>query len=104
MTELEKRIEEACKVGASYPSSWNSGYQAGFIKGAKSPEAKAYWQEGMYTNEQMNEACEAGYKNGRSGMYTEEEVYDLIRLFNRSLPEKLQVLPVREWFQRNKKK
>jgi len=75
--ELEKRIIVTCKIGASYPSAWNIGFQAGFCKGANSPEAKALWQHGMYT---------------------EEEVFELLK--NSHFVD----VNIIEWFELNKKK
>lgn len=52
MDELDKKIEEAAKIFSN-----NMAYEGvacyGFIQGAMSPEAKEYWQEGMYTESQV---------------------------------------------------
>ena len=59
MKDYEKQIEEAAIESSN--GAWNeSDWTSGFIYGAISPEAKEYWQQGMYTEEDMNLAFNAG--------------------------------------------
>ena len=64
MKELEKKIEEAAHENYPYGSHALIGSKdrslyehknESFIAGAKSPEAKALWQEGMYTEKEVVE-------------------------------------------------
>lgn len=73
MNYLEKKIEDACHKTRD-PQV--------FHQGIMSPEAKEYWQQGMYT---------------------EEEVYNLLNvyLWNTCLDNPI---PVDKWFEQNKKK
>lgn len=56
MEELEKKVEEAAK---KYIKDYYSEQimpkcvKDAFINGAKSPEAKEYWQKGMYSEEEL---------------------------------------------------
>lgn len=54
MDILEKKIEEAAQVNAKL-DDWifSSKNIKSFIKGAKSPEAKAFHQKGLYTEEDI---------------------------------------------------
>ena len=56
MNDLEKKIEEAAKKSSMDYDSRDYTYDIAkqeFIIGAKSPEAKEYWQQGMYTEEEV---------------------------------------------------
>jgi len=60
---LKKKIEEAAEKefilfrdeNPIIPNKDIRPFKLGFIKGALSPEAKEYWQQGMYTEEQLRE-------------------------------------------------
>ena len=51
MKDLEKQIEEAV---IKYPNEHTNQLpiEVAFYDGAKSPEAKEYWQHGMYSEEE----------------------------------------------------
>ena len=78
MNNLEKKIEEAAKMYVAKNRQIASEESIeSFIDGAKSPEAKEYWQHGMYT---------------------EKEVFELLK---NSHFEDMNII---EWFELNKKK
>lgn len=91
MKDLENRIEEAA-IQASRVACSTSEYKFGFVKGVKSPEAKEYWQQKMYTeNEVWNLIFSC------VNMYL-DWFKDAILL---KLPDKPDLL---KWFEQNKKK
>lgn len=62
MEDLEKQIEEAAlvlrrkecpKIYDDYTNGLSVGIEFGFKEGLKSPEAKDYWQQNMYSEEDM---------------------------------------------------
>ena len=68
--DYKKQIEKAAKDQfwddddesiSCYSSSDCKNY---FIKGALSPEAKEYWQQGMYTKAELNSDIETGINKG----------------------------------------
>lgn len=62
MKDLEKQIEEAAETNANSLSKTIDLDELdfiiannAFITGAKSPETKEYWQQGMYTEEEVKD-------------------------------------------------
>lgn len=62
--DLEKKIEEAARIRSKLKEGFDVGEERyynsqaldnyhSFIEGAKSFEAKEYWQQGMYTEEEV---------------------------------------------------
>ena len=122
MKELEKKIDEAAKEFAikvhtkhGTTSALNAEYWWRYC--AKSPESKAYWQQGLYTEEEMNDACLAGWKNAQglnTNTYTGDEVKSLISqylLYHEHMCALADLdhpstypMSVTEWFELNKKK
>lgn len=83
MKDYEKQIEEAAIESSN--GSWNeSDWTSGFIYGAKSPEAKEYWQQGMYSEEEVKRLCSKAW-------LIKGDINDLIYQFD-------------NWFEQNKKK
>lgn len=94
MKELERKIEEAAENNVAPPDNyWIPDREeriaiSAFKKGAKSDEAKAYWQEGMYTEGEVKEMLNSLFFTEIYPDYTikwEQEDLDL-------------------WFEQNKKK
>lgn len=87
MKNLEKQIEKAAKKDHPYNGSefsWTiDDRRECFIEGAKSTAAKEYWQEGMYS---------------------EEEVKVLIQKFNKEQCASTWFDDDEQWFEQNKKK
>lgn len=52
-----------------------------FIAGALSPETKEYWQQGLYTEEDMNKAFDLGFKWSKTDK-SEGPLSFLWRMFN----------------------
>jgi len=91
MENIEDKIKQAAikfakeddSLGLENCSRWE------FISGIKSPEAKKYWQQGMYT---------------------EERVVNLLHKFKTTILESIgytytpQLSTTKDWFNRNKKK
>ena len=90
MKDLEKQIEQASKDAFKASELFEAAsphYENGFIKGAKSEAAKAFHQQGMYSEEETEELL-VEYM-----LYCEEcERKD-------SFPDN-----ARNWFETNKKK
>lgn len=67
MKELEKQIEDAAQKYAKSrldaSTAWGS-----FVDGAKSEAAREYWQEGMYSKEDLREAFSVGYNKAVSSI------------------------------------
>ena len=102
MKDLEKQIEEAANNFATRNGHFiinphnEAGIRAtikGFINGAKSLVAKEYWQQGMYSEEEVYkliyQAETIGFGNARR--YDEEGF-------------QAEQIDIREWFNENKKK
>lgn len=93
ITPEEKKLEEAAKI--QFPETDIEEYylmaetaflQPAFIIGAKSDAAKAYWQKGMYT---------------------EEEVFKLVTYAAERAQDNHMQFPyqwISDWFEQNKKK
>lgn len=66
MEDIEKKIEEAANIySKKYPTL--AGIDLAFMIGVKSPEAKEYWQQGMYTeNDIMNALHQVEIKHNRN--------------------------------------
>lgn len=113
MKDLEKQIEESAKahISSEYPA-YNAKplLEILFIDGAKSPEAKEYWQQGMFDRKQLNEAIEVGINEGlrksQQGMYSEEEVRKIALYAAEEAQDRHMDFPYQwfnEWFDKNKK-
>jgi hypothetical protein len=69
MKDFEKQIEDAAlKAGVGHSETQAKEISYHFINGAKSPQAKEYWQEGMYSKEDLNEAFRTGYSKAVSSI------------------------------------
>lgn len=85
MGDLEKQIEEAAY---KYGNKTNSHVgDNNFIVGAKSEAAKEYWQQGMYSEEEVFNLIDRIYTTGIYQMET----------YNKSMN-------LKAWFDQNKKK
>ena len=87
MEDLEKQIEEAAEIEYSIKDGLLSNRErdilrSAYIKGAKSEVTKQYWQQGMYS---------------------EEEVCRLLNQCN-CLSKSIADFNEQEWFENNKKK
>lgn len=61
MEYLKEQIEEAAELHSNYIGNEKSPIMlSSFIIGAKSDAARAYWQHGMFTRQQLDEAIEVG--------------------------------------------
>jgi hypothetical protein len=92
MSELEKKIEEAAEEFSCNGNPFDQDIAVrsrAFIIGAKSPEAKEYWQKGMYTEEEVKEL----FINRSKKFSTSVEPFNAI-LLKQDL----------DWFEQNKKK
>lgn len=115
MEDLEKKIEEAAivyenqrKQDLSIVSEGYGSFFFSFLDGAKSEAAKEYWQQGMYSRTQLNEAIEAGINEGlrkqQKGMYSEEELKESLYEFCFELGFSPDKGAINSWFEQNKKK
>ena len=119
--DLEKQIEEAAYNNTeSLMFSHNSletksmarRLDNSFITGAKSETSKQYWQQGMYSKQQLNEAIEAGINEGlrkqQQEMYSEEDLYEILNKFRKefSLYRGIQIMDfdIKNFIEQNKKK
>jgi len=87
MKELELKIDEAAFDHSTDPNNklrWNAIMMDSFIKGAKSNEAKEYWQLEMYSKEEVEERM-------RLAIISANEIYSKSMLIN-------------DWIKRNIKK
>lgn len=90
MNDLEKQIEEAAyKYGNKINSHVGDN---NFIVGAKSPEAKQYWQQGMYSEEEVEILCLKAINDSLTSVN---------RFMNNSDCE---LIDQNIWFEQNKKK
>lgn len=80
--DLEKQIEEAAVKSIANDKATKQSPFSCFINGAKSQEAKEYWQQGTYSEEEVMKLCYSAMK---------ERDYTPYCVFQ-------------EWFEQNKKK
>ena len=69
---MKQTIEEAAK---EYMEKGNYSGYGGFVAGANSPEAKEFWQQGMYSEEDVREIATDFFRywyNTISGTNTDE--------------------------------
>lgn len=95
--ELEKKIEQAAKLYCQdlyHGEFLTMVIKEVFILGAKSPEAKEYWQKGMYTEEEVKKLIALKYMRDYNDEYPEY----LSMTIEESLNE------IGDWFEQNKKK
>lgn len=99
MEDLEKKIEEAAELyGKSYDDIFGTCGVAtdSFESGAKSPEAKAFHQQGMYTEEEVKEVL---LKSQGSWIVYENPLTD-----RRCCTSNWEFEYFNIWFEQNKKK
>lgn len=93
IAELEKKIDDTARRhwadGYDPESGREHGSESSFRDGALSPEAKEYWQQGLYTEEEVKRMSRNAFHNGLS---TSPLSYD----YDGNYFEK--------WFEQNKKK
>ena len=68
MKDYEKQIEEAAIKCIRGNDAMKASPYSCFIEGAKSPETKEYWQQGMYTKENLKAAWNSGYNKAISSI------------------------------------
>lgn len=92
MEDLEKQMEEAAFDYARNPNNefqYNSKMFNSFIVGAKSEAAKNFWQQGLYTEEEVYKLCKISFEMYMSSdSLSDDELYE----------------EWEKWYNRNKKK
>ena len=106
--DLEKQIEEVAIafIGIDY-DSFRDKCNNCFVLEVKSEVAKEYWQQEMFTRQQLNKAVEIGINEElrkQQEMYTEKEVLGLISAALGRFSTTWTVDSILVWFEQNKKK
>jgi hypothetical protein len=95
MNDLEKKIEETSISTIMDIRGWSllgtKILSKLYIAALKSPEAKEYWQQGMYSEEEVKEAFEAGQQSVEA---VDDEKWGLCPVYTKSFVQ---------WFKENKK-
>lgn len=103
MEKFEKEIGEAAEKYSiekhGIPEIWekiqitetlfDSNITNAFIVGAKSPEAKQYWQQGMYSEEEVLNLIRDAIEYGYNACYDKKGIGDVM---------------INKWIEENKKK
>lgn len=97
MKDYEKQIEEAANKHIESREHKDSSRYS-FLYGVKSPEAKEFHQQGMYTEEEVKEILESFQwyaKDNCEANYLDEETAEIVFGYDYNFEE---------WFGQNKKK
>ena len=120
--------EEACKARRKYQDEraqiWGGMndcilfdamiLESGFVEGVKSDAAKEYWQRGMCTEKQVNDAYDCGWidseknynKAGKKNMYSAADLVDLMQFIGSKFEgyDVIANIAMNEWYELRKKK
>lgn len=101
--DLEQKLENAAilwKNDPMNPQSLGLAYIDDFVAGAKSEAAKEYWQQGMYSEEEVLKLIRQAFQGARTKRRAELKVgYDYVT----GLKRKYLYPDAKEWFEQNKK-